>query len=48
LDPRLWKEPDRFDPARYFECADGAEIDEAKKCKQIGLPSALRYYDPSR
>jgi len=37
FDPRLWKEPERFDPARYLSVPTSAEIDEAK-CKQIGLP----------
>jgi hypothetical protein len=37
FDPRLWKDPHRFDPERYLSVATSAEIDEAK-CKQIGLP----------
>ena len=37
FDPRLWKEPESFDPERYLSVATSAEIDEAK-CKQIGLP----------
>ncbi len=37
FDTRLWKEPERFDPARYLSVPTSAEIDEAK-CKQMGLP----------
>jgi hypothetical protein len=37
FDPRLWKEPERFEPNRYLSVPTSAEIDEAK-CKQMGLP----------
>jgi hypothetical protein len=37
FDPRLWNEPQRFDPERYLSVPTSVEIDEAK-CKQIGLP----------
>jgi hypothetical protein len=37
FDPRLWKEPERFDPQRYLSVPTSAQIDEAK-CKQMGLP----------
>ena len=37
LDPRLWTNPDQFDPERYKTVPTSAEIDEAR-CRQMGFP----------
>jgi hypothetical protein len=37
FDPRLWADPQAFDPERYLGVATSAQVDEAK-CKQMGLP----------